>query len=201
MMAGRVTLEPFELEIGAFPPGAGMPDAECAALAGDVGLDWPSSSQPDSETETDPEAERIAFLGRIANALETIAAEQADLRASYRSNAAAAFGNAAASLLPNLARTGFARLVAEMVTTAATRGHWPELRVSLAPDHVDEIATFLAGFSTSGRVRLDADPDMPPGEAAVAWTDGGAELDADSLARSVLDEYRRKLDGLAQTGA
>jgi len=149
----------------------------------------------------DPQAALQASLARIAVALETLASEQADLHARCVHQTAEALGAAAETLLPALARAGFAALVADTAKTVAECGQWPEIAVSLDADAAENVARYLSGSGSAGRIRIDALPGAAPGEAAISWDGGGAEIDAEAMAATVLAEYRRKLDSLAQTGA
>jgi hypothetical protein len=160
--------------------------------------------------EPDPEARRNEHLARIANTLETMAVEQAALRARCLNDAADALGAAAASLVPALARAGFPALVAEAARSIAECGQLPELAVSLAPSDAEEIARYLITASGAGlgdrsaahrAIRIDPRDDVSAGEADLRWDGGGAKIDVAAISDAVLTEYRRKLDLLAQSGA
>ncbi|HSF94692.1 MAG TPA: hypothetical protein VLA52_06655 [Thermohalobaculum sp.] len=195
-MGGRISLESFDDCVG----GAGPQDDVPGMNGGDSPEpDAPSAAAP--EPEIDHEAERIAALTRLAAALETVAAEQAALRAACQRQAATAFGQAAAAVLPALARAAFCAQVAETARTVAQNGRWPDLVVSVAEEQAQEIAEFLGRGRPPPALRIEPRPDIPPGEAEIAWDGGGAEIDAAAIAETTLAGYRRELDVLAQTGA
>ena len=191
-MARPISLENFS---GPQAAPAAAPDEAMAAAVPEPGVEMPEPP------EVDREAERNAALARLASALETVAAEQAALRAASLRQAADAFGNAAAEVLPALARTGFAALVAETARAIAQNGSWPELVVSVAEDQASEVADCLSGIGFSPELRVEARPGMAPGEAEIAWQGGGAEIDAAAIADTLLADFRRELEALAQSGA
>ena len=151
--------------------------------------------------EIDPEAERQACLERIAGALEIVASEQAGLRARCIGDAAMALGAAAETLLPRLARAGFAALVTETAQTISRRGQWPELLLSVAPDNAAAVATALGETGPVTEVKVTADPALGPGEAQIGWSQGGAEIDVEAIAEAALDRFRLQLDRCLQPGA
>lgn len=203
MNSRRVTLDDF-LDPGAGAHGA-LPDTAGAPPA--------AADIPVIEPEPDPQAQRNASLARLAGALETLASEQTALRAQALRDAAAALGAAAASLVPALARSGFAAMVAEAARSIAESGQWPELTVFLAPADADDIAGYLAagapaqaqdgatGAGARAAIRIETRDGAPAGEAVLAWKDGGARIDLRAITDAVLTEFRRKLDLLAQSGA
>lgn len=196
-MAGRIALEDFDRRADAPLAGVdGTNEAEPDDLAAES-PDVPEIAPP----PIDSAAMRAANLARIANALETIAAEQAELRVKSIGHATAALGAAASVLLPALARAGFAHLVAETAKTVAQHGRWPELVVSLAAEEAEAVTRYLAGATIGQRIRIHAVPEGPPGEAELGWDGGGAEIDAAAIAEAVVADYRQKLNSLAQTGA
>ena len=148
----------------------------------------------------DPEAERRACLERIAGALEIVASEQAGLRARCIEDTVTALGAAAETLLPRLARAGFAALVAETAQTIARRGQWPELLLSVAPDDAPSVTAALGETGPVTEVKVTADPALGPGEAQIGWTQGGAEIDIDAIAGAALDHFRLLLDRSLQQG-
>jgi hypothetical protein len=190
-MVSRIELEQFG------PPGGRPQDAALAeappAPAG------PEPEQP-AAPQVDLEAERLACLARIADAVEVVAAEQTGLRARCVGDAAAALGAAAETLLPRLARAGFAALVAETALTMLRRGRWPELRLSVAPDQAAAIAAALGRIGPASEVQVTADAALGAGEAQLGWPDGGAEIDVEAIADAALERFRAQLDGCLQRG-
>jgi hypothetical protein len=153
-----------------------------------------------AEPEIDLEAERLACLARIADTVEVVASEQAGLRARCIGDAAAALGAAAETLLPRLARAGFAALVTETAQTIVRRGQWPELRLAVAPDQAAAIAAALGEIGPVTEVKVTADPVLGDGEAQLSWRDGGAEIDVEAIAEAALERFRTQLDGCLQQG-
>ena len=195
MMSGRIALEHF---------GPSRPDGEGAL---DAGMDLSSAAQDadhpggPADAGIDPEAERLACLARIADALEVVAAEQAGLRAQCTGDAFAALGAAAETLLPRLARTGFAALVAETAQTIARRGQWPVLQLSVAPDNAEAVAGALGETGPVTEIKITADAALGPGEAQLGWSQGGAEIDIEAIAEAALGRFRQALDACVQQGA
>lgn len=192
-MPRPVALESFHLALrrqeAAPPPAAAAVPPEPAVPA----------PEPTPEPEIDPEAARLERLRRIAAALEAIAADQAALSARWVSEAASAFGAAAERVLPQLARAGFAGVVAESVAALARDGRWPGLELSVAPDEMAEIEVAL-GTAGHGGVTLRADPALAPGEVRLGWTGGGAEIDVEAIAGAALEHLRRALTPSADQG-
>ena len=134
-MTGRIALERFD---------SPRPDDQGALEAGmEMAAAGPEGDAAAGPPEIGPEAERRACLERIAGALEIVASEQAGLRARCIGDTVTALGAAAETLLPRLARAGFAALVAETAQAIARRGQWPELQLSVAPDDADSVAAAL----------------------------------------------------------
>ncbi len=192
-MTGRIALERF---------GSPRPDDEGALEAGmDMATAGPEGDDAAGLPEIDPEAERRGCLERIAGALEIVASEQAGLRARCIGDTVTALGAAAETLLPRLARAGFAALVAETAQTIARRGQWPELLLSVAPDNAAAIETALGETGPMTEVKVTADPALGPGEAQIGWSQGGAEIDVEAIAEAALDRFRLQLDRCLQPGA
>ncbi|MFQ5566176.1 MAG: hypothetical protein ACE5EU_07425 [Paracoccaceae bacterium] len=192
-MAGRIALERFAV---VRPEDEGAPAAEVTPAA-----DTPEDDAAADPPAIDPEAERRACLERIAAALEIVASEQAGLRARCIGDTVTALGAAAETLLPRLARAGFAALVAETAQTIARRGQWPELLLSVTPDDAASVAAALGETGPVTEVKIAADPTLGPGEAQIGWSQGGAEIDVDAIAEAALDHFRLLLDGCLQQGA
>ncbi len=195
-MTARIALERF---------GSPRPEGQGALEAG---MEMPATALEDPEhgdaaelPEIDPEAERQACLERIAGALEIVASEQAGLRARCIGDAVTALGAAAETLLPRLARAGFAALVAETAQTISRRGQWPELLLSVAPDNAAAVATALGKTGPVTEVKVTADPALGPGEAQIGWSQGGAEIDVEAIAEAALERFRLQLDHCLQPGA
>ena len=192
-MTGRIALERF---------GSPRPDDQGALEARtDMAAAKPEGDAAAGLPEIDPEAERRACLERIAGALEIVASEQAGLRARCIGDTVTALGAAAETLLPRLARAGFAALVAETAQAIARRGQWPELLLSVAPDDAISVAAALGETGPVTEVKVTADPALGPGEAQFGWTQGGAEIDVEAIAEAALDRFRLQLDGYLQQGA
>ena len=198
-MPGRIALERF---------GSPWPDDDGALDPVDV-PETEHEGAGSLESDPDPEIERTACLARIANALEIAASEQAALRARCIEDTVAAFGKAAETVLPQLARAGFAALIAETAQIIARRGQWPELLVIVAPDDAEAVTGALASpdsISGSGpgpgpKLKITADPALGPGEAQLGWRQGGAEIDIEAIAEAALERFRLQLDGHLQQGA
>ena len=195
-MTGRIALERF---------GAPRPEDQGALEAG---IEMPAARPGDPEDddaaglpEIDPEVERQACLERIAGAMEIVASEQAGLRARCIGDTVTALGAAAETLLPRLARAGFAALVAETAQTIARRGQWPELLLSVAPDNTAAVTAALGEAGSVTEVKVTADPALGPGEAQIGWSQGGAEIDVEAIAEAALEHFRLQLDRCLQPGA
>jgi hypothetical protein len=193
-MTGPIALEQF-----------GSPRPEDDGVPGRMGT---PSGAPDGsdaadapETAIDPAAEQAACLARISGTLEIIASEQAGLRARCIGDATAALGAAGGTLLPRLARTGFATLVAETALTIARRGQWPELLLTVAPINAAVITSALGACRPDTGVKLTVDPELGPGEVEIAWSQGGAEIDVEAIAEAALERFRMQLGRCAQQGA
>jgi len=200
-MPGRIALERF---------GSSSPDDDALA----AGVDTPAPDHEAApgadalESDIDPEIERTACLARIASALEIAASEQAALRARCIADTTAAFGKAAETVLPQLARAGFAALIAETAQTIARRGQWPELLVTVAPEDAAAVTDALAspghglkqGSKQGPELKITADPALGPGEAHLGWSQGGAEIDVEAIAETALECFRQQLDGCLQQG-
>ena len=160
----------------------------------------PEPSPPAEDPPVDPEAERRACLRRISAALETIAADQAALRARLTADAAAALGAAAAEVVPRLARDGLAAHVAEMAERVARDGRWTCLELCAAPDDAREIGKAIRADGPT-TVEIKPDPCLAPGNVRLYWQSGGAEIDAEAIANAALDRVRRALATDPETGA
>lgn len=201
-MPHPVALEPFPLS----PKKAAERDSiDPVALADTLATREPDpgllpESDPGSDPETDPEAERRACLARIATALESIARDQAALRARWITDAAAALGGAAESLLPRLARAGFAALVADTVTWMARDGRWPGLMLCAASEDAGDIVEALKAAGVRD-IELRPDPALEAGTVHLAWERGGAELDVEAIASAAFDQFKRALAAATDHGA
>lgn len=143
-------------------------------------------------------AERIEAITRIAAALEDIASQTERLRSDSVDAAARALGAVAETLLPAMARDGFAACLAETACeiagrTAAARG----LRLTHSPDDQEALEAALAAMPDRSGIDLHVDPVRDPGSAEIAWADGGASIDAGAMAAAALEEARRRLMGAA----
>ena len=147
-------------------------------------------------------AEMLLARGDAADRGEaTQRLEQAALRARCIENTVAALGAAAETLLPRLARAGFAALVAETAQTVARRAQWPELLLSVAPDDAAAVAGALGDTGPVTEVKITTDPALGPGEAQLGWAQGGAEIDIEAITEAALDRFRVQLDGCLPQGA
>ncbi len=192
-MTGRIALERF---------GSPRPEDEGAL---ETGMEIPVATREGDDVaglpEIDPETGRRACLERIAGALEIVASEQAGLRARCIGDTVTALGAAAETLLPRLARAGFAALVAETAQTVARRAQWPDLLLSVAPDDAAAVAAALGETGPVTEVTVTADPALGPGEAQIGWSQGGAEIDVDAITAAALEHSRQRLDRCLQSGA
>lgn len=185
-------LRPVALERFCAPAGCEPAEEEAAGTGAD-----PAAASPAHAPQPDPEAERLVCLARIAAAVEAVAADQAALREAWLDKAAAALGEAAASLLPPIARAGFAAQVAEAAAAVARRGRWPRLVLRVAPADAEAIAEALGarpgGDGPERPVALAPDPALAAGEARLGWDGGGAEIDAEAMIEAALGRFRSAL--------
>ena len=130
-----------------------------------------------------------------------VAAEQAGLRARCIGDAITAISLAAETLLPRLARAGFAALVTEATLTIARRGQWPELVLSVAPINIEPITGALGECNSATEIRIVADSALGPGDVQFAWSQGGAEMEIEAITLEALDFFRLQLESHAQQGA
>lgn len=199
-MPRRVALELFS----AAPRGDGDVGPEGAAMPAEAGAALETEAMPEPAPLPDPEAEaeaeRRESLARIAVALESIAADQSALTARRLADAAAALGGAAESVLPRLARAGFAALVAESAERVARDGCWPGLELRASCDEAAEIAEFLAR-QPPGPIEVKPDATLAAGEVLLAWSDGGAEIRVEEIVAEALERVRRALSSDAEDGA
>jgi len=177
-----------------------LPEDHSGSAAGMDSLADPPEKMDTNLPEVDREIARQASLERISKALEIAASEQAGLRAKCIGDVADAFGAAAEILLPRLAQAGFATLVAENAQTIARRGQWPELQLSVSPENMTAVADALGKPEPSTEIQITENPDLSAGEARIAWSQGGAEIDVEAIASSALDQYRLRIDGCLQQG-
>jgi hypothetical protein len=201
-MPGRIALERF---------GSSSPGDDALAAGVDMPVpDHEAAPGADAlESDIDPKVERTACLARIASALEIAASEQAALRARCIADTTEAFGKAAEAVLPQLARAGFAALIAEATQAIARRGQWPELLVTVAPEDAAAVTDALAspdnGLNLCPKpgpeLKITEDPALGPGEAHLGWSQGGAEIDVEAIAETALERFRLQLDGCLQQGA
>lgn len=194
-MAGRIALERFG---SPHPDGEHTPEDGMETIAAAPGIEEPAGSP---EPRIDPQAEQSAYLARIADAVEIVASEQAALRAQCIGDTTSALGAAAESLLPCLARAGFAALIAETAKTIARRGQWPGLILSVSPDCAEAVSEALDANGQETEINVTAEPSLDPGEAQIGWSQGGAEIDIEAISEAALDRFRLQLDGCMQRGA
>lgn len=197
MTPRRVALERFSAPAAAADAAAveAEVEREIESTVPDEKEDQAEAAPPDSaEPARDAEAERNALIGRIAAALEAVAADQAALRSRCIESVAAALGGTAEELLPRLAREGFAALAAEAVETVARRGRWPHLELRAAAETAAEVQAALGDAAPSLRLEITPDAALGPGEVRLGWTGGGAEIDLETIAETALDRFRRALD-------
>jgi len=201
VMAHRLALERFDLDLA---PSSGalrgpIPGAGPAACAGaeqpeDDGADA-APADPVEPAEPAP-PDRAWSLARIAEALQDIEARAQALRASAEEAAAEAFAVAAARVLPELARTGFAAELASSSLQLARAGGLPRIELRIAPEDEAALTAALGAADAPAdapELQVSADPRIEPGQAALAWTDGGAELDSQALTEAALALMRQRL--------
>lgn len=164
------------------------PDPEAGPAQG-TGTDL--AAEPGSRH--DPLTEQRAALERIAAAVENVASEQGALRARCITEVSHALGAVAETLLPRLARDGFAAAVAGATETVARQGRWPELTLRLADADADAVAAMLRPPAGGPALRLVPDPELTPGEARLDWADGGAEIDVGAIIELTGDRFRQRL--------
>ncbi len=195
MKSARLELERFgappagradgPAEIPATVPSAAPPRPAGGAVAGPA---------PEPPCPPDPEAERRVALARIAAAVELIATEQGALRQRGIAEAASALAAAAESLLPRLARHGFAEVVAETTAEIAQRGRWPDLALHLSPTDADSVGSALGTPPTGAvPVRVVRDAALESGEAWLRWDEGGADIDLAAIAATAQEQFRLRL--------
>ncbi|MDH3666344.1 MAG: hypothetical protein OEN23_05385 [Paracoccaceae bacterium] len=172
------------------PPGSGAIDGADPAPEPPKLTAEPALSEETSLAETED------VSGRIASTLEAIASDAERLRFQAIVAAAHALGEAAETLMPALARAGFAPCLAEIASQIAGRvGTPPGLRLAHAPEDRDAIQTALAALPDQASVILDEDLARAPGSADLTWADGGARIDVEAMAAAALDEARRRFEG------
>lgn len=196
-MRRPVTLEDFGLALAggcAATDELGLEEIEAGTASSALAPPAPQEPEP----WRDPEAERIEALARIADALEIMAAEHSRLRLHCIGQAATVLGAAAETLLPQLVRDGFASLVADTARVVAEQTEWPRLTIAIAPGEAEALIRFLDDTPAATQVRVDARPSVAQGTAEIAWDDGGAVLDANSMVETVLADYRHRLETLSR---
>ncbi|MEM9147641.1 MAG: hypothetical protein AAGC57_15750 [Pseudomonadota bacterium] len=130
-------------------------------------------------------------IDRLLNRLDELAlAGPAALETEHRRHAEA-FARAAASALPSLIETGFAAEVAAASLEIARASRPRDIALHLAPEDLEAVQLVLDRQSEDRGdidlpLRLVSDPRVAPGEAALRWTGGGAEIDANTLAAKAL---------------
>ncbi len=176
-----LAFEQFAAEGGAVPTKADEPPAPPELTA--------EAALPEGTDEKDA-------IERIAAALEAATSDADRVSVQAVAAAARALGEAAETLLPALARDGFAPCLAETARQIAERlGEAPALRLAHAPGDRDAIEAALAGLPAQPNITLDEDPVREPGTAELSWPDGGARIDIEAMTATALEEARRRLDG------
>lgn len=190
-MSGKLALERFG---GAAPDHADDPDP-AAPGSGDPRdhRDPVLAEIVPPPAEPDPEAEQAAALARIATALERILTDQGKLRDRCIAGVSAALGAAAETLLPRLARDGFARIVADTAEAIARQGQWPTLVLRVAPSDLDPVTRAVDSPAAGAALRIAPDSGMASGEARFEWTDGGAEIDLAAIVAEARETFRERL--------
>lgn len=188
-MRSRLVLERFDPVQAATEPKATEEPGDSASA--DPAGDTPAPT----EDSLGPDTLRSETLARIAAALSTVSADQAELRARCIEDVATALGEAAAAVLPRLAASAFPRLVADSTAAVARQGRWSRLRLSAAPDDAAEISAALADMGASADIDIHEAGSLEPGEARLDWDSGGAEIDAEAIGAAALDHYRQCVAG------
>lgn len=219
-MAGRpIPLEPFDrvpqVSVGGLACSGStlqslvaVPDVNSALAPGQdaSSAEAPAALEdPDMAGEADgaqaaEEVLRADSLVRIANALETIAAEGASAHTQGMRAAAEGFARAAAAALPSFVETGFAAEVAAASLEIARAIRPEPLILHLAPEDLEAVDQAMLHCDRGGQLgdlplQFEADPRIAPGEAALRWTGGGAEIEVDTLTRLALDHLDRAVNG------
>ncbi|MEM7497602.1 MAG: hypothetical protein AAF371_06385 [Pseudomonadota bacterium] len=158
--------------------------------------DLPRSSDPTGDAPHEPAEESSggeAVLEGIAAELHDIGQRLESMRESAERHAAACFGAAAESCLPNLAQSGFAEEVTAACHAVSREMRAETVEVALPPCALRPVADALEARAPEIAFRLIADPSLPAGSARIAWPDGGATIVADRLAHAALEVLRRRL--------
>jgi len=142
------------------------------------------------EPEAPPPPDPAEILARIEARLAGMGAEAAALIAAERTRLTTAFQRAAEAALPALAKTGFAAELAAAVDAVAAAGPEGEIVLRLGPDDLEAAAPLLADARA---IRPAPDPALGPGEARLAWRDGGADLDMAAMTERALAALHRHL--------
>lgn len=181
-------------------PGAG-PGADAAS--GPAAADAADMAAPEPDIPPEPSAEeRLAErIDRLLAALSELADSGLATLDADRREAVEAFARACADALPSLAETGFAAEVAAATMEIARMSRPRAVVLHAAPEDLAAIRDALdhrerAELPTNLPLRLVEDPRVAPGEVALRWDGGGAEIEADTLARTALESLDRALETL-----
>lgn len=97
---------------------------------------------------------------------------------------------------------GLAAIAAAGATLFAARGgDWPQLLLSVTADNAAGITSALDTLGLETDVKIAVDPKLGPGEVQLTWSEGGAEIDVEAVAKVALERFQMQLDGCATKGA
>ncbi len=190
----RVRLERFDATEGAAPS---MGAVEIAVMSQAAETDpapepappEPEAVAPPAATDVEPDAPDPSLLAAAIGSVEALASHaraRLDMRIQELSES---FARAAATAVPHLARTAFpAEIAAASLAILRRARAGPEpLTLRLSPGDATRVAAILTARKPSEvelgpGLEVVADAALPPGEARLDWTEGGASFDAAALA-------------------
>ncbi len=197
MSRQRILLERFDPPSRPEDPadgGAGDAGEPVADLADDM-VPAVAEISPEPDAEPDHYHDPGPTLERIADLLEACLANAIDLRRSAERAAADAFGRAAEAVIPVLAGRGFAEEIAAAARALATGAAPQEIVLDVSAEELEGVSKALEERGATGGIRLRTSPHLGPGQAEVAWADGGAEIDVERLTTEALRILEQHLAG------
>lgn len=186
MNGGAILLEQFDLTIG-----SGLLH-EC-----------PSSA---SDNETDgPEAIEEAAQAMIAKKLEELSGNIAQLASQIQeahvdaiSSVSLSVRPALESLLPSLARRGFATELADAVARILSQSGTAEVTLLVSVAEHDQVVEAVKHAPPKSEIAISANQTIDDGTALLRWPHGGAQFDSKTLtdaAARLLNEYIQLPEG------
>ncbi|MEO0623491.1 MAG: hypothetical protein AAF183_14845 [Pseudomonadota bacterium] len=170
----------------------GVENAEGFAASPDVMPEETETSELVSTPAPQSPAERaLERVEQIASYLAKAEQKGLDDLETGQRWAAEAFGRSAAAALPSLVETGFAAEVACATLDLARALRPRSLVLHLAPEDLEAVETAITltrgkDLPEEAALRLAADARVAPGEAALRWDGGGAEIEVGALTRAAL---------------